>query len=65
MPLTLVLGRQRQANLCEYKAGLVYKASSRSVREHSKTLASENKENNNNDDDDEKKLSNKMGLKCL
>ena len=30
--LILALGRQRQVDLCEFKASLVYKASSRTVR---------------------------------
>ncbi|CAO2577223.1 hypothetical protein LEMLEM_LOCUS19 [Lemmus lemmus] len=29
MPLIPALGRQRQADLCEFKASLVYRASSR------------------------------------
>ena len=32
-PLIPVLGRQRQADLCEFKASLVYRASSRIVRD--------------------------------
>ena len=31
MPLILVLGRKRQADLCEFKASLVYRASSRTA----------------------------------
>ena len=32
MPFILALGRQRQADLCEFKASLVYRVSSRSAR---------------------------------
>jgi len=32
MPLTLALGRQRQVDLYEFNASLVYKASSRTAR---------------------------------
>jgi hypothetical protein len=32
MPLIPALGRQRQADLCEFKASLVYTVSSRSTR---------------------------------
>ena len=32
MPVISVLGRQRQAGLCEFKASLVYRSSSRTVR---------------------------------
>jgi hypothetical protein len=32
MPLIPSLGRQRQADLCEFKASLVYRVSSRTVR---------------------------------
>jgi hypothetical protein len=32
MPLVLALGRQRQEDLCEFKASLVYRASSRIAR---------------------------------
>ena len=31
MPLILALGRQRQADLCEFKANLIYKVSSRTA----------------------------------
>ena len=31
-PLILILWRQRQADLCEFKASLVYRASSRTAR---------------------------------
>ena len=32
MPLIPALGRQRQVDLCEFKASLVYRASSRTAR---------------------------------
>jgi hypothetical protein len=38
------LGRQRQADLCKFKASLVYKASSRTARATQRNLAS--KKNN-------------------
>jgi hypothetical protein len=31
MPLILILGRQKQADLCEFKASLVYRTSSRAA----------------------------------
>ena len=32
MPLIPALGRQRQADVCEYEASLVYRASSRTIK---------------------------------
>lgn len=33
MPLVLALGRERQVDLCEFKASLAYRSSSRTARE--------------------------------
>jgi hypothetical protein len=38
MPLILELRRQRQVDLCEFEASLVYRVSSRTAELHSETL---------------------------
>ena len=43
--LILALGRQRQADLCEFEAGLVYRVSSRTVRAAQIHLISKNNKN--------------------
>jgi hypothetical protein len=50
MPLILVLRRQREADLCEFKASLIYKTSSRTTRAvtHRNAVMKNNKNNNNN-----------------
>ena len=42
------LGRQRQGDLCEFKASLVYKLSSRTNRATQRNPVLKNKTNNNN-----------------
>jgi hypothetical protein len=46
MPLILALGRQRQVNLCEFKASLVYIVSSRIARAPQRNPVSKNKTQN-------------------
>ena len=49
MPLIPALGRQRQMDLCEFKASLVYKVSSKTARTVSqRNPVSKNNSNNNN-----------------
>jgi hypothetical protein len=47
-PLILVLRRQRRADLCEFKASLVYKSSSRRARATRRNPISKNKKTNKN-----------------
>jgi hypothetical protein len=47
MPLILALGRQRQVNLCEFEASLVYKKSSRTARAVTQRNLVSNNNNNN------------------
>ena len=42
MPLTLVLGRQREVDVCVFEANLVYRASSRIARATQKIPANTN-----------------------
>jgi len=46
-PLTLALRRQRQVNLCEFKASLVYRMSSKTARETLLSLKNKNKTKQN------------------
>ena len=47
MPLIPILGRQRQVDLCEFRASLVYKVSFRTARLlHRETLSQKNKQTN-------------------
>lgn len=39
MPLILALDRQRQEDLCEFKASLIYRASSRTARDYTEKLS--------------------------
>jgi hypothetical protein len=39
IPANPALRRQRQANLCEFKVSLVYRACSRAVKLHKETLS--------------------------
>jgi hypothetical protein len=48
MPLILALRRQSQADLCEFKASLVYRVSSKTVRATQRNPVSITKQNNNN-----------------
>ena len=46
MPLVSALGRQRQVDLCEFKASLVYRLSSRTTRVTQKNPVLKNKNPN-------------------
>jgi hypothetical protein len=46
MPLISALGRQRQADLCEFKASLVYKVGSRTTIATQRNPVSTNKQTN-------------------
>ena len=47
MPLSLpALGRQRQSDLCEFEASVVYRARSRTARATQRNLVSINKQTN-------------------
>ena len=50
MPLILAFKRQRQVDLCEFKASLVYRASFRTVRapQRNPVFDDDNDNNNNN-----------------
>lgn len=47
MPLVPTFSRQRQGELCEFKAGLFYKVSSRTTRAIQTNPVSKNNNNNN------------------
>jgi hypothetical protein len=46
--LVLALGRQRKSDLCEFKASLVYRASSKTARAVTQRNLVATKQNNNN-----------------
>ena len=62
MPLILALGRQGQADLCEFEASLVYRASSRTGSKATETLSRKNKKQTTKPNKQTKKQNKTWGL---
>jgi hypothetical protein len=61
-PFISALGRQRQADLCEFEASLAFRASSKTARATQRNLVSKNKNKINNDIDNDDKFTNSLRI---